>query len=221
MSDGQSCFAGEKILVVDDDAVIVKLTGLLLKKWGFDTVSASNGEECLLMVERLRPALVLLDYMMPVMNGLEALRLIRQYYPDTSVIMFTGKGSEEVAVELMKAGAADYLRKPFVNGNLKKRIEKVLFARKVELENRELLHEREVLQLEIKLWNEKLETSLNWLTKKFYNRKSWRHWGTSLQGWHTKFVTPSTRSTCLLRFSRLLRVLMRRILVMSIKLFRK
>ena len=157
MSDGQSCFAGEKILVVDDDDVIVKLTVLLLTKWGFDTASASNGEECLSMVEKQRPALVLLDYMMPVLNGLDALKLIRHRYPDTYVIMFTGKGSEEVAVELMKAGAADYLRKPFVNGNLKKRIEKVLFARKVELENRELLHERELLQHEIKLWNEKLE----------------------------------------------------------------
>ncbi len=157
MSDGQSCFAGEKILVVDDDDVIVKLTVLLLKKWGFDTASASNGEECLAMVQKQHPALVLLDYMMPVMNGIDALKLIRHRYPDTYVIMFTGKGSEEVAVEIMKAGAADYLRKPFVNGTLQKRIEKVLFARKVAIENRELLHERELLQHEIKLWNEKLE----------------------------------------------------------------
>lgn len=157
MSEGQSCFAGEKILVVDDEDSIVKLTSLLLKKWGFDTLSASNGEECLNMVEKHRPGLVLLDYMMPVMNGLEALKQIRQRYPDTYVIMFTGKGSEEVAVEVMKAGAADYLRKPFVKGSLKDRIDKVLFARQVEIENREILHERELLQHEIKMWNEKLE----------------------------------------------------------------
>ena len=157
MPEGQSCFAGEKILVVDDEDVIVKLTVLLLKKWGFEVSSASHGEECLKMVEKHRPALVLLDYMMPVMNGLDTLQAIRQHYPDTYVIMFTGKGSEDVAVEVMKAGAADYIRKPFVNGNLKKRIDKVLFARKVAIENRELLHERELLQHEIKMWNEKLE----------------------------------------------------------------
>jgi signal transduction histidine kinase len=157
MTDSQSCFLGEKILVVDDDLLIVKLTVLLLEKWGFQVFTASDGKQCLEMVARHRPALVLLDYMMPVMNGLEALRLIRAHYPDTSVIMFTGKGNEEVAVELMMAGAADYLRKPFVNGNLRERIEAVLATRKVELENRELLKERELLQNEIKLWNEKLE----------------------------------------------------------------
>jgi len=157
MSEGQSCFAGEKILVVDDEKSIVELTVLLLKKWGFDVVTASNGEECLKMVEEHHPGLVLLDYMMPVMSGIDALQLINKHYPDTYVIMFTGKGSEDVAVEVMKAGAADYIRKPFVNGSLKDRIDKVLFARKIEIENREILHEREMLQNEIKLWNEKLE----------------------------------------------------------------
>ena len=157
MADPQGCFSGEKILVVDDDALIVKLTVLLLEKWGFQVVTADNGRQCLEMVARHRPALVLLDYMMPVMNGLDALKHIRAQYPDTSVIMFTGKGSEEVAVELMMAGAADYIRKPFVNGNLRERIEAVLTTRKVELENRELLKERELLQNEIKLWNETLE----------------------------------------------------------------
>ncbi len=157
MTDSQNDFTGEKILVVDDDRLIVKLTVLLLKKWGFEVFSAGDGEQCLNMVEKHRPALVLLDYMMPVMNGLEALKRIRAQYPETAVIMFTGKGSEEVAVELMLAGAADYIRKPFVNGNLRERIEAVLATRKVELENRELLHERELLQNEIKLWNETLE----------------------------------------------------------------
>ncbi len=62
------------------------------------------------MVKQHQPALVLLDYMMPVMNGLEALKQIQGSYPDTYVMMFTGKGSEEVAVEAMKAGAVDYIQ---------------------------------------------------------------------------------------------------------------
>ncbi len=157
MSARQSRFSGEKILVADDDKVIVQLTGLLLKKRGFEVFSAYNGEQCLQMVAKHRPALVLLDYMMPVMNGLDALKQIRSQYSDTYVVMFTGKGNEEVAVEIMKAGAADYLRKPFVNSSLPERIDAVLAVRKVEIENRELLKERELLQGEIKQWNAKLE----------------------------------------------------------------
>lgn len=157
MSARQSRFAGEKILIADDDEAIVQLTGLLLKKRGFEVFSAHNGEQCLQMVAKHRPALVLLDYMMPVMNGLDALKQIRSQYSDTYVVMFTGKGNEEVAVEIMKAGAADYLRKPFVNSSLPERIDAVFAVRQVEIENRELLKERELLQGEIKQWNAKLE----------------------------------------------------------------
>ncbi|WP_321371910.1 response regulator [uncultured Desulfuromusa sp.] len=150
-------FAGERIIVADDDKTIAKLANFLLEKIGFEVYSAENGEECLLLVEKYRPALVLLDYMMPVMNGLEALKKIRQQYPDTYVLMFTGKGSEEVAVEVMKAGAADYLRKPFANNSLRERINTILSLRKIEIENRVLLKEREMLQGEIQRWNLKLE----------------------------------------------------------------
>ena len=153
----QSQYSGEKILIVDDEEVIVELVGLLLKKRGFNVLSATNGEQCLQMVAEHSPALVLLDYMMPVMSGLDALKQIRQHYPETYVFMFTGKGNEEVAVELMRAGAADYLRKPFANSSLIKRIDAVLAVRKVEIENRALLKERECLQGEIKQWNAKLE----------------------------------------------------------------
>ncbi|MEE4253194.1 MAG: response regulator [Desulfuromusa sp.] len=152
-----SQFAGEKIIIADDEEAIVELAGLLLKRHGFEVFSAGNGEDCLKLVDEHRPALVLLDYMMPVMNGFEALKRIRSAFPDTYVVMFTGKGSEEVAVDLMKAGAADYLCKPFASHSLKERIDAVLSLRKVEIENRELLKEREFLQSEIEQWNSKLE----------------------------------------------------------------
>ncbi len=157
MIDQQSQFSGEKILIVDDEEVIVKLTGLLLEKRGFDVLAASDGEHCLQMVAKHHPALVLLDYMMPLMNGLETLKQIKSCYPDISVVMFTGKGNEDVAVELMRAGAADYLRKPFANKTLLERIDTALSIRQVEMENRKLLKERESLQEEIKQWNAKLE----------------------------------------------------------------
>ena len=157
MSDRQSRFAGEKILIVDDESIIVELAGLLLKNRGFEVLSAFNGEQCLQMVAEHQPAVVLLDYMMPVINGLEALKQIRNQHPDTSVVMFTGKGNEEVAVEMMKSGAADYLRKPLTDSSLPERIDAVLSVRQVEIKNRELLKERELLQGEIKHWNSKLE----------------------------------------------------------------
>ena len=157
MFDQQSQFSGEKILIVDDEEVIVKLTGLLLEKRGFDVLAASDGEQCLQMVAKYHPALVLLDYMMPLMNGLDTLKQIKNCYPDISVVMFTGKGNEDVAVELMRAGAADYLRKPFANKSLVERIDTVLSIRQVEMENCKLLKERESLQDEIKQWNAKLE----------------------------------------------------------------
>jgi len=157
MSYQQSQFSGEKILIVDDDEVIVNLLELLLEKRGFEVFSAKNGDLGLQMVAKHHPALVLLDYMMPVKNGLETLKQIRSQYPDSSVVMFTGKGNEDVAVELMQAGAADYLRKPFASKSLIKRIDTVLSVRQIEIKNRELLKEREYLQSEIKQWNLKLE----------------------------------------------------------------
>ncbi|SHI73296.1 response regulator receiver sensor signal transduction histidine kinase [Malonomonas rubra DSM 5091] len=157
MTIEKSRFAGEKVLLVDDEEVILELTSLLLRKRGFEVLLARNGEECVRMVAEHHPALVLLDYMMPVMNGFSALKQIKINYPDTYVIMFTGKGSEEVAVEVMKAGASDYLQKPFSNKNLQERIDSILMIRKVELENHNLLREREFLQREIEEWNRELE----------------------------------------------------------------
>lgn len=157
LKEKTSPFFGEKILVVDDEVVIVELTALLLRGRGFEVLTAHNGEECLELISKEPPALVLLDYMMPVMDGETALKKIVQLYPDTYVIMFTGKGSEEVAVRLMKAGAADYLQKPFVNSSLLERIDTVLQIREVELTNRDLMREKDLLQREVEAWNLHLE----------------------------------------------------------------
>ncbi len=157
LKEHTSQFAGVKILIVDDEKVIVDLTALLLRGRGFEVLTAHNGEECLEQVKNEQPSLVLLDYMMPVMDGETALKNIVQHHPDTYVIMFTGKGSEEVAVRLMKTGAADYLQKPFVNSSLLERIDTVLQIRQVELANRDLLREKDQLQREIEAWNLHLE----------------------------------------------------------------
>jgi len=145
------------ILVIDDEASILNLVGIILEKLGYTVAKASDSLLGLELVAKLAPSVVLLDYMMPGMDGLEVLNQIKSRFPDTYVIMFTGKGSEEIAVKLMKAGASDYLLKPFNNQNLIERIESVLKIRAVEIKNRELISEREQLMHEIKAWNEELE----------------------------------------------------------------
>jgi signal transduction histidine kinase len=145
------------ILVIDDEEGILNLVEVILCKRGYTVVTANNAAEGVELVATLKPQLVILDYMMPTMDGLEVLSRIKADFPDTYVIMFTGKGSEEIAVELMKAGASDYMRKPFNNQNLLERVENVLRIRAVEIKNRELIHEREQLLNEIKSWNEELE----------------------------------------------------------------
>ncbi len=148
---------GRNVLIIDDEKVILDLTSIILKNRGYNVYTAADGVAGLGIVETVQPELVLLDYMMPGMDGLTALREIRKCFPDTYVIMFTGKGSEEIAVELMKAGASDYILKPFNNQDLADRIENVLKIRDVELANRELLRERERLLAEIETWNRELE----------------------------------------------------------------
>ena len=147
----------EKILIIDDERMILELTSMVLTSKGFDVSVVDNAPDGYELIEREQPALVLLDYMMPKVNGLDALKEIRARFPETYVIMFTGKGSEEVAVELMKAGASDYILKPFSNAKLVEHIENVLRLRSIELQNKDLIQEQQRLLDEIERWNRELE----------------------------------------------------------------
>src|SRR6266498_3889774 len=117
------------VLIIDDEKVNLDLISILLNNRGFGTLVASNAQEGLALIEAEKPELAIVDYMMPGMDGFAALKEIKRRFPDTYVIMFTGKGSEEIAVELMKAGASDYILKPFVNKDLLDRVQKVLQVR--------------------------------------------------------------------------------------------
>jgi len=101
------------ILLVDDEKTMVKYLSKRLIKKGFEISIAYNGMEAL---ERMQAAdfdVVLLDVLMPGMNGIDTLREIKKMKPRTEVIMLTGHASVEVGIEGMKAGAFNYIMKPF------------------------------------------------------------------------------------------------------------
>ena len=101
------------ILVADDDPDIRDILHDTLSSLGARVVMASNGQDCLERIEKEGPELLLLDIEMPVKNGLDVLKEIRQRRFDTTVIMITAYGTIDRAVEAMKEGAFDFITKPF------------------------------------------------------------------------------------------------------------
>lgn len=157
------------VVIIDDDRNILELTSLILSKNGFQPYIADRAQDGFELVSCLSPELVLLDYMMPDMDGLSALQQIKSRFPDTYVVMLTGKGSEEVAVELMKNGASEYILKPFNNRNLVERLENVLRIREIELHNRELQKQQEQLLFEIEQWNLELQKRVREKSEALHN----------------------------------------------------
>jgi signal transduction histidine kinase len=145
------------VVVIDDDIHILELTDLILSRRGYQVFTASSARVGMEIIADQLPELVLLDYMMPEMDGLTALREIRTRFPNTYVVMFTGKGSEEIAVELMKGGASEYILKPFNNRDLVERLDNVLRIREIELHNQSLQQEHVRLLQEIDNWNQDLQ----------------------------------------------------------------
>ncbi|NOZ60913.1 MAG: sigma-54-dependent Fis family transcriptional regulator [Calditrichaeota bacterium] len=107
-----------QILIVDDEKHIAKLIeGYLKPEKKYDFSSVTNGEACLKYISEQIPDLILLDIQMPGIDGIETLRRIKEYDPRIPVIMISGLGSLEKAVQSMKFGAYDYIEKPFEDRN--------------------------------------------------------------------------------------------------------
>jgi len=101
------------IMVADDNRDLNDAMREMLIEHGFDVVQAFDGEEAFDLYSQTRPALVFLDYLMPKMDGVDVLEEIMTVDPDALVVFITGEGSEDTAVQAMKAGAKDYVTKPF------------------------------------------------------------------------------------------------------------
>jgi DNA-binding response OmpR family regulator len=121
------------ILVVDDDERILNFLNVRLKSAGYEVVTAGNGIQAVDKVREKNLDVVILDLMMPQMDGLEAMREIRSF-ATTPVIMLTAKGSDDEKIRGLKLGADDYLAKPFNPDELIARIEAV--RRRIEPQDR-------------------------------------------------------------------------------------
>ena len=123
------------ILVIDDDKAMRDACFQILSRQGYRVELAASAKQGLTLLERLSFDTILLDLVMPDMDGLEALKKIRALDPDVEVIIITGYGTIQSAVESIKAGAFHFLSKPFVPDDLRNLVSRALGKRRLDLEN--------------------------------------------------------------------------------------
>jgi two-component system nitrogen regulation response regulator NtrX len=126
------------ILIVDDESSILKSLSGILADDGFETLTATNGYEALKILEAESPDLVLLDIWMPGIDGIDTLKEIKKHHPGTQVVMITGHGTIETAVNATKMGAYDFIEKPISIDKVIVAINNALNFRRLEEENRYL-----------------------------------------------------------------------------------
>ncbi|MBF8279515.1 MAG: putative response regulator in two-component regulatory system, sigma 54-dependent [candidate division NC10 bacterium] len=133
--------AKAKILIADDESTSRRGLQELLGSWGYEVAAAADGEEALEKASEFRPALVITDLVMPKMDGLALLQALKDDTASPSLIILTGQGTIETAVEAMREGAYDYITKPVDVGRLRLLVEKALERAAVLKEVKLLRHQ--------------------------------------------------------------------------------
>ncbi|MBN2169352.1 MAG: response regulator transcription factor [Actinobacteria bacterium] len=131
----------EKVLIVDDEENIIELAELYLKRDGFEVLSASDGSKALEIFRDEKPDLVVLDIMLPGIDGLDVLREVRKS-SEVPVVMLTAKESEVDKIVGLELGADDYMTKPFSPRELSARVKAVLRRSKPKKESEEVIINR-------------------------------------------------------------------------------
>ncbi len=117
---------GNKILVVDDESDIRLILSIILKKDGYNIIEASNGRECLQRIQETDLDLVILDIMMPGMDGWEVCRRIKEIMPQLCVLLLSAIGPEKDIKRSMEAGADRHLTKPIVKDEILSAVHELL-----------------------------------------------------------------------------------------------
>jgi two-component system, OmpR family, alkaline phosphatase synthesis response regulator PhoP len=125
INNGNDSMAGKKVLVVDDDAKTVELVKLYLNRDGYRVITAYNGTDALKMAREERPDLIVLDLMLPGINGLDVCRTLREE-SDVPIIMLTALTTDDDRLTGLDVGADDYMTKPFSPRELAARVRAVL-----------------------------------------------------------------------------------------------
>jgi CheY-like chemotaxis protein len=155
--------AEQTILIVDDSAMERHLAGAIVQKIeGWQTLFASDGKEALEILQRRAPDVVLTDMLMPEMDGLELVRAIRARHPLVPVILMTAHGSEDLAIQALRSGAASYVPKKSLPRDLAETLDGVLAAsqsnRREQLILDCLVHE----ETQYRLGNDTALSNISW-----------------------------------------------------------
>jgi len=151
-----------KILIIDDEEANVRILSLSLRSDGYEVVTAHDGVEGLETFRRESPQIVLTDIRMPGMDGIEVLKSIRALEPDVEVIIFTGHGDIDHAIEALKYGASDFINKPIRDEALSIALQRA--HEKIEIKRR-LKDHMSNLEEQVQMATRELRRKTNFLSK--------------------------------------------------------
>lgn len=150
----------EHILVVDDDEDILNLIERHLSNKGYEVITAYDGEQALILLDKVKFDLVITDLKMPKVDGMEVLRKVKENDPNIEVVILTGHGTMDSVIEALRDGGAfDYLHKPLYN------IKQLSFVTKKALERKHLRFENQKLLETLKEINKRLSDKLSRVTR--------------------------------------------------------
>ncbi len=118
----------KRILVVDDEIGALTLIGIMLERGGFEVLKAKDAEQALVVLEHDTPDLIILDVMMPGMDGIELCRVLRERpnTVETPILILSARGDAKSVMAGMEAGASDYLPKPILHHDLVAKVRRML-----------------------------------------------------------------------------------------------
>ena len=154
--------ANTKILIIDDEETNVRVLSISLRSDGFQVVTAFSGEEGLEVFQKEAPELVLTDIKMPGMDGIEVLQKVKAMDPDVEVIIITGHGDIDNAIEALKFGASDFINKPIRDEVLSVSIQRAQERRSIK---RQLREYTDNLEQKVAQATQELRRQSNFLSK--------------------------------------------------------